>query len=60
MQYTQVMVLLQVYCFSRGRVNVANKRFSTLNNNYEISFSADAEIKPTEDDGSIHVQRRYL
>lgn len=47
----------KVYCFSRGRVNVANKRFSTLNNNYEISFSADADIKPAEDDGSIHAQR---
>ncbi|KAL8425339.1 hypothetical protein Efla_001721 [Eimeria flavescens] len=47
----------RVYCFSRGRVNVANKRFSTLNNNYEISFSADADIKPAEDDGSIHAQR---
>ncbi|OEH78128.1 replication factor-a c terminal domain-containing protein [Cyclospora cayetanensis] len=47
----------KVYCFSRGRVNVANKRFSTLNNNYELSFSADADINPADDDGSIHVQR---
>ena len=49
---------LQVYCFSRGRVNVANKRFSTLSNNYELSFSAEADIKPAEDDGSIHAKRR--
>ncbi|CDJ42263.1 replication factor-A C terminal domain-containing protein, putative [Eimeria tenella] len=46
-----------VYCFSRGRVNVANKRFSTLSNNYELSFSADSDIKPAEDDGSIHAKR---
>ncbi|CDI75557.1 hypothetical protein EPH_0022470 [Eimeria praecox] len=49
---------LQVYCFSRGRVNVANKRFSTLSNNYELSFSTEADIKPAEDDGSIHAKRR--
>ncbi|CDJ58112.1 replication factor-A C terminal domain-containing protein, putative [Eimeria maxima] len=47
----------KVYCFSRGRVNVANKRFSTLSNNYELSFSAEADIKPAEDDGSIHAKR---
>lgn len=50
--------LLQVYVFSKGRINVANKRFSTLDNNYEITFNADADIRPVEDDGNIQAQKR--
>ncbi|XP_026191028.1 replication protein A 70 kDa DNA-binding subunit [Cyclospora cayetanensis] len=50
----------KVYCFSRGRVNVANKRFSTLNNNYELSFSADADINPADDDGLCSMPLRNI
>ncbi|CDI83163.1 replication factor-A C terminal domain-containing protein, putative [Eimeria acervulina] len=50
----------KVYCFCRGRVNVANKRFSTLSNNYELSFSAEADIKPAEDDGLCSMPLRNI
>ncbi|CDJ26845.1 replication factor-A C terminal domain-containing protein, putative [Eimeria mitis] len=50
----------KVYCFSRGRVNVANKRFSTLSNNYELSFSTEADIKPAEDDGLCSMPLRTI
>jgi replication factor A1 len=34
-----------VYYFSGGRVKVANKKFSSINNDYEVSFGPEAEIR---------------
>lgn len=43
----------QVFLIGRGSVKYANKRFSTLKNDYEISLDKNALIQPTEDDPSI-------
>ena len=43
----------KVYTFSNGIVKMANKRFSTLKNDFCITFSKLSEIKPAVDNGSI-------
>ncbi|CAM9765032.1 unnamed protein product, partial [Phaeothamnion confervicola] len=43
----------RVYTFSGGQVKVANKQYSSVNNEYEIAFSSNAEIQPVADDPSI-------
>ena len=35
----------KVYFFSKAKVNIAKKQFSTLNNEYEITFEASSEIE---------------
>ncbi len=43
----------RVYTFSNGRLKVAQKQFSSIRNEYEITFGADAEINEASDDGGI-------
>lgn len=43
----------QVYTFSGGKVKVANKRFSSLNAEYEITFDHNTQIIPVGDDSRI-------
>jgi len=43
----------KVYVFSKGNVKNANKKFTTLSNDYELSFDQNAEIVPAHDDQSI-------
>ena len=45
-----------VYTFSGGRIKMANKAFSSLPNDYEISFGSDALIQPHQDSGAIQKQ----
>jgi len=46
----------QVYLFSTGSVKIANKKFTTVNNDYCINFGKHAKIIPAKDDGSISNQ----
>eukprot|EP00667_Euglena_gracilis_P012717 EG_transcript_13077 len=48
----------KVYIFSKGSVKNANKKFTTLANDYELSFDQNAEILPAPDDNSI-VRQKY-
>eukprot|EP00808_Paulinella_micropora_P019634 g74900.t1 len=47
----------KVYILSKGNLKLANKRFNTLPNEYEITFNADAEVQYVDDDRSIDQQK---
>ena len=42
-----------VYLFSNGVVKMANKRFTSIKNDFCIVFEKNAQIAEVEDDGSI-------
>ena len=42
-----------VYLFSNGEIKIANKKFSSIKNDYSIIFNSNAEITIVEDDESI-------
>jgi len=42
-----------VYLFSQGQVKLANKKFSSVNNDFCINFDKQAQIKEVEDDEQI-------
>ena len=42
-----------VYYFSGGRLKVANKKYTSIKNNYEITFDQHSEIRPASDTGNI-------
>lgn len=43
----------QVYSFSGGRIKVANKKYSNLNSEYEITFDQNTQIIAINDDHRI-------
>ena len=47
----------QVYIFSKGSVKNANKKFSTLTNDYELSLDANSDVTPAADDNTIVRQK---
>ena len=46
-----------VYTFSKGMLKPANKKFSLLPNDYELTLNSDAEIHYVDDDATIEQQR---
>ena len=46
-----------VYTISKGLLKPANKKFSLLPNDYELTLNSDADIQFVEDDASIEQQR---
>jgi replication factor A1 len=52
-KFFNVLQEQSVYYFSGGRLKVANKKFSSLNNNYEITFDNHSDIRPAPDSGNI-------
>ncbi|XP_006891158.1 PREDICTED: replication protein A 70 kDa DNA-binding subunit [Elephantulus edwardii] len=40
----------KVYYFSKGTLKIANKKFSTSKNDYEMTFNNDTSVLPCEDD----------
>mmetsp|Transcript_5388 Transcript_5388/g.8464 ORF Transcript_5388/g.8464 Transcript_5388/m.8464 type:complete len:593 (+) Transcript_5388:36-1814(+) len=47
----------QVYTISRGQLKLANKRFSALPNEYELTLNADAEVEFVGEDDTIDNQK---
>jgi hypothetical protein len=44
----------QVYTFSQGKLKiVTNKQYTTIKNNYELTFDQNSEIKPCVDTADI-------
>lgn len=43
----------QVYTFSGGRLKVGDRKFSTIKNDYELTFDANSEIRPVANDSDI-------
>lgn len=46
----------QVYYMGGGRLKVANKKFTSIKNDYEISFDAKSMVEPAGSDSSIASQ----
>jgi replication factor A1 len=49
----------QVYVFAKGMIKVANKKFTSIPNDYSITFGLDADIKESNDTGSIKKEVAY-
>ncbi|EEB08690.1 DNA replication factor A subunit Ssb1 [Schizosaccharomyces japonicus yFS275] len=47
----------QVYFISKCRVNIAKKQFSNVQNEYELMFERDTEIKKSEDQNAVPMAR---
>lgn len=46
----------QVYTFSQGKLKVVtNKQYTTIKNNYELTFDTNSEIRPAQDNNDIKV-----
>lgn len=43
----------KVYIMSKGRIKVANKRYTHIKNDYSIDMNVDTELKVAENDSSI-------
>lgn len=52
----QVFEQDSVYVISKGVLKLANKKFSRLPNEYEITLNADAEVTRVDDDAGIQSQ----
>ncbi|XP_952276.1 replication factor A-related protein, putative [Theileria annulata] len=48
-----------VYTFSKGSVNLSNKKFNNTPHNYEITFGTDGVIDPSDELDDINVERNY-
>lgn len=46
----------KVYLFSNGIIKMANTKFSSIKNEYSLTFNKDAEIIEVNDDGTIKSQ----
>ncbi|TYZ63719.1 hypothetical protein PybrP1_003688 [[Pythium] brassicae (nom. inval.)] len=42
-----------VFFFTGGKIKMANRKFSNVNNDYEVSFDQGSEISPAPEDGQI-------
>lgn len=49
-----------MYTFSKGTVNLSNKKFNTLPHKYEITFNMDSLIKPSDEVNEINVERKLV
>jgi len=43
----------RVYTFSGGRLKLAKKEYTSIKNDYEITFDRNADIRPSDDEGGI-------
>ncbi len=43
----------RVYLMSGGSLKVANKKFTSIRNDYELQFNERSNISPVDDDGRI-------
>jgi len=48
-----LVVPLAFSAFSGGKLKVANKQYSSLKSQYEITFDQTSEIRPVQDDATI-------
>jgi len=52
-KFFPMLVENHVYTFAKGSVKLANKKFCSLQNEYQLSFDKSAEIAEVQDDGTI-------
>jgi ssDNA-binding replication factor A large subunit len=48
-----ILTLSKVYIFSGGRLKVGDRKFTTIKNEYELTFDANSDIKHCPDDSDI-------
>jgi len=48
---------VQVYTISKGSLKLANKRWNTLNNEYELTLNNDAEVQEVAEATEIKLQK---
>lgn len=60
--YNAFIVVVKVYYISRGILKTANKQYSKLDNDYEMTFTNDTVIEPCqEEDNSLpHMNVNFL
>jgi len=56
-KFNQIFQENQVYTVSRGNLKLANKRFSAIPNEYELTLNADADVQFVGDDEQIDSQK---
>ncbi len=44
-----------VYYISRGAIKPANKQYSSINNDYELTFTSETTIRPCTDDSNLKI-----
>lgn len=49
-KYYDMIQVDKIYYISRGQLKVANKQYSTLKNDYEMTFSSDTIVQECHDD----------
>ena len=52
-KYFDAIVKDKVYMFTGGSIKVANRAYSSVNNQYEINFSGNTTVHKCEDDDKI-------
>lgn len=50
----------KVYYISKAQLKTANKQYSTLDNDYEMSFNNETVIEPCEDDTDCSIPKMNL
>lgn len=48
-KYFEMIEVNKVYFITRGQIKTANKKFTTLNNDYELTLSGETQILPCHD-----------
>lgn len=56
-KFFQVFQPNQVYIISKGALKLANKKFTTIPNEYELTLNDDAEVEYVGEDNAIESQR---
>ena len=55
-KYNDILGQNKVYTFSNGGVKMANKKYTSINNDYQIIFDRNSKIVEVEDDIKIQVR----
>ncbi|EDO08074.1 Replication factor-A C terminal domain family protein [Babesia bovis T2Bo] len=58
-KWDEVLEKGKVYLFSKGNVELSNKKFNTTPHKYEITCHQDSQIDPVDDEGDIKMQRDH-
>jgi replication factor A1 len=54
--FAEILEENKVYLFSNGNVKMANKKFTSVRNDFSIVFEKNSQIHEAKDDGSITTQ----
>ncbi|XP_061197079.1 replication protein A 70 kDa DNA-binding subunit-like isoform X2 [Saccostrea echinata] len=52
-KFYDLLEVNKVYYFSKASLKTANKQYTTVQNDYEMTFNADTMIEPCDDDSSL-------